>query len=214
MNTAFSVGDSGTMQDLDDYGISRYSWQNGSQGSAVIQKFNLTTEVHSGTQSTSFSQAGIGASAHFSEFYGFWWADNSSEASGKRKFVFTTETESTPSANIGFHSQQQGMSTKVGKGYAGNEGSYNGGFNFRITNYTTDTVTGTVAKPIGDSGEENFDMGQDYGYMMGMYNTAGQNNRAYKFTYATNSGVELPASGQPTAPGIGGRSSGHGYWRD
>jgi hypothetical protein len=49
---------------------------------------------------------------------------------------------------------------------------------------------------------------------MGMYTAAGQNNRAWKLTYATNLGIELGASGQPSSPGVSGRSSGHGYWRD
>ena len=210
MNTAGVVGDSGTMQDHDGDGNTRWSWQNGSQASAIIQKFNLTTEVHQGTQATTFPQGGIGASAMFTETFGYWWEDTQTN----RKFTFATETESTPSFNPGWHSQQQGTSSKVGKGYAGNEGSYNGGNSHRVTNFITEVSQGLVAKPIIDSGEENLDVGQDRSYMLGMYTAAGQNNRAWKLTYATNLGIELGASGQPSSPGVSGRSSGHGYWRD
>jgi hypothetical protein len=147
-------------------------------------------------------------------------------ANGKRKFVFATETESTPAANIGWHGQQKGMSSKVGKGYAGNEGSYGEGNNFRITNYTTETVTGTTGKGIANCGEENTTMGQDKGFLYGVYQNPGpgQVNSTSRTTYATDVGVQLCASAEPTgtqsgtgsAAGslIGGRSSGHGFWRD
>ena len=228
MNTANTVGDSGTIQQANLDGTNVYSWQNGNQGAAAIQKFNLTTEVHQSTQSTSFDQGGTGAGAHFEENWGYFWTEGGSASvdangNGKRKFVFATETESTP-GNVGWHGQQKGVSSKVGKGYAGNEGSYNGGNNFRVWTYSTESYS-TVAKPITNSGEENLDMGQDKQFMLGMYDGA-QNNRAWRLTYSTNSGAELGATAQPrgtqlspitggsVGSAIGGRSSGHSYWRD
>jgi hypothetical protein len=229
MNTANTVGDSGTMLVMNNDGDYTVSYQNGNQGAAQIQKFNLVTEAHQSVQSTGFSQGGTGASAHMSELFGYWWGDSQNNL----KYTFATETESTPSGNPGWHGQQKGISSKVGKGYAGNEGSYGAGNNLRIWNYTTEVGAGTVVKPHQYSGEENFDMGQDRQYMLGCYFTGGgafdgQFNETWKFTYATNSGVQLGASGKPTGtatgtgatgtccPGglIGGRSSGHGYWRD
>lgn len=229
MNTAQTVGDSATVQEYDNNGTGIYSWQTGNQGAAVYQKFNLTTQQHQSTIGTAFSQAGTGAGAHFSELFGYFWGD-AAESGDKRKFVYATETESTPAANIGWHGQQKGLTTKVGKGYAGNEGSYGSGNNFRITNYATETVSGTSAKPIANHGEENFVCGQDWGYALGIYEApgAGQTNSSYKVNYTTNAGTVLGASGQPggaasgtgasgtCCPGglIGGRSSGHGFWRD
>lgn len=211
MNTTYTVGDSATVQDHDGYGITRFSWQNANQGAAFIQKFNLTTEVNAGNISTTFDQTGTGGGSHFSEFWGYWWRDGG----GTRRFTFTTETESTsgvPAA--GMHGQQKGFSSKINYGWAGNEGSYNGGYLLRKTSYVTETlVSSSIGRPITNIGEENFDMGQDHNYMLGMYNGL-QTNRSWRYTYATDSGFELPASGQPTAPGIAGRSSGHGYWRD
>ena len=230
MNTAQTVGDSATIQQLDLDGNYTYSWQTGNQGAAVYQKFNLTTEQHMSTQATAFDQAGTGAGAHFEETFGYFWGDGATGANGKRKFVFATETESTPGANIGHHGQQKGLSSKVGKGYAGNEGSYGEGNNFRITNYTTETVTGTMSKGIANIGEENMVMGQDKGFIYGAYQNpgGGQLNCTGRVTYATNTGVQLGAGAEPTGTAsgtgatgtccpsglIGGRSSGHGYWRD
>jgi hypothetical protein len=104
------------------------------------------------------------------------------------------------------------MPTKINTAYAGNEGSYNGGFNLRKWNLTTDSQITTYTKPIGDSGEENMTMGQYHQYMLGMYNAAGQNNRSWRYSYNTDTGYEGGASMQPT--GVPGRSSGHSYWRD
>lgn len=214
MNTVNTVGDSATLQVADLDGTPYASWQNGGQGAAQIQKFNLTTEVHQGVIATTFDQAGTGAGSHFDETHGNWWNDNGGTATtGKAKFVFATETQTTTAASPGSHGQQKGQPSKDGLGWAGNEGTYNGGYNFRRYVYATETVSGTMVKPIGNSGEENFDMGQNHGYMLGMYDGA-QNNRSWKWIYATSTGSELGASGQPSAPGIAGRSSGYGFWRD
>jgi hypothetical protein len=109
----------------------------------------------------------------------------------------------------GCYGQQKGISSKLGKGYGGNEGSYNGGYNLRRFVFSTETYT-TVAKPIGNSGEENFDMGQDHQYMMGCYDGA-QNNRGWRFSYTTDTGVELSTGSLRT--GVPGGSSAHCVWK-
>lgn len=115
-------------------------------------------------------------------------------------------------ANHPFNSnaQQKGVQGKTGRGWFGNEGTYNGGNNLRRIQFSTDTSLGTVAKPITNSGEENFDMGQAHQYMIGMYD-GDQNNRGWKFTYATESGFELGAGS--TRTGVSGGSSGHCVWK-
>ena len=62
--------------------------------------------------------------------------------------------------------------SKVRVGYCGNEGSYNGGYNLRRWNLTNDSNTGTFSKQRANCGEENFTMGQDWGYMIGNYDGA------------------------------------------
>jgi hypothetical protein len=108
------------------------------------------------------------------------------------------------------HAQQKGINSKIGRGWFGNEGSYNGGYNLRRIQFSTDSSLGTVAKPIGNSGEENFDMGQTKQYMLGCYDGA-QNNRTWRFTYSTESGSELGAGS--TRTGVPGGSSGHCVWK-
>ena len=181
-------------------------------GAAQVDTMNLTTATmysHQGQSSLSGDGAQEGCASHSGETAAYVWQDTNDN----RKFTFGTGTTcsiSTPSNSPGFHSQQKGFSTKLGKGYAGNEGSYNGGNSLRVWNYTTETVQSTVAKPVTNSGEENYDMGQAHQYMMGNYDGA-QNNRGHKFTYATDSGSELGSGSLRT--GVAGGSSGHCVWR-
>ena len=107
--------------------------------------------------------------------------------------------------------QQKGISSKLGKGWVGNEGTYNGGYNYRRWDLNTETNLGTVARPIGNTGEENYDMGQAHQYMHGMYDGA-QNNRSQKFYYNTETGLELGSGSQRT--GVPGGSSGACTWID
>lgn len=108
------------------------------------------------------------------------------------------------------NAQQKGVQGKTGRGWFGNEGTYNGGYNLRRIQFSTDTSLGTVSKPVGNCGEENFDMGQAHQYMIGCYDGA-QNNRGWKFTYATEAGFELGSGSVRT--GVPGGSSGHCVWK-
>ena len=203
MDTPVTVGDAATVQQDE----TAKAWIANGLGSSVVARFNLATETAGTTFGLSFLQNdGTGAGGVFTETAGYFHADSTS-----MKLVFATETMSS-GVRIGFHGQQKSMPTKINVGYAGNEGSYNGGFNLRKWNLTTDSQITTYTKPIGDSGEENMTMGQYHQYMLGMYNAAGQNNRSWRYSYNTDTGYEGGASMQPT--GVPGRSSGHCYWRD
>lgn len=107
--------------------------------------------------------------------------------------------------------QQKGINSKIGKGWVGNEGTYNGGYNYRRWQFSTETNLGTVVRPIGNCGEENFDMGQDHQYTHGNYDGL-QNNRSQKWYYWTETGVELGSASQRI--GVPGGSSAHCFWRD
>jgi len=179
-------------------------------GSAVVDVMNLTNDTMYATQSinSANTNGGTGHGAHSGETHACAWGDGASNV----QFAFATGTSVTQSTAIaaGFHGQQKGISSKVGKGWAGNEGSYKTGYNLRVYSYDTGTMGTTVAKPIGDCGEENLDMGQAHQYMMGMYDGV-QNNRGWKFSYTTQSGAELGAGSVRT--GVTGGSSGHCVWR-
>jgi hypothetical protein len=120
--------------------------------------------------------------------------------------VYATETEAGNPTSAGAHGQQKGLSSKNGRGYGGNEGSYNGGYNWRVTNDTNGARISIVAKFHANMGEENYGHGQDKGYCLGQYDGA-QNNRSGILFYATDSGYETGSSTQPK--GKGGCSSGH-----
>jgi hypothetical protein len=175
-----------------------------SGGNSACEKFNLSNETIMAGYNLSTISGSDGGSAFSDEFYGYGWT--SSEGV---KMNFATESF-TSSTQWGAHAQQKGISSKVGKGYAGNEGSYSGGYNLRRWSNANDTNIGNVAKPHGNCGEENFTMGQDWQYMLGNYDGL-QNNTSWKFYYATDSGT---SSVSGLNPGVNnGTSSGHCGWR-
>ena len=126
-------------------------------------------------------------------------------------FDFTTETYGTWSGTYpSNHHQQKSMNSKLNYCWAGNEGGYASGANFRRTNWTTRSTASTYAKPV-NGGEENFTMGQDHAYQLGCFNGA-QNNLSFRWNYYTESGFQGGTSMEPK--GKAGSSSGLGAWRD
>ena len=171
-----------------------------------VDKFNLTNESTITNYGVTSINGGDGASAMSDENNGYGWSNG-----GNIKMAFATETISSSSTSWAAHGQQKGISSKVGKGYAGNEGSYQGGYNLRRWDFSTDTNIGNVAKLRPNCGEENFTMGQDWQYMIGCYGSSVQNNDSWKLYYQTDTGVLNPI-GLPPAVNAG-TSSGHCGWR-
>ncbi len=175
----------------------------GGPGSSNTDKFCLTTEC----RVSNLSSGGLTTQAggFFSKDNGYGW-DNSNG----RKINFYNDTSASFS-HQGNHGQQKGIPSKQQQGYAGNEGTYNGGYNYRRWNLSNDTQNGTVGKPRQNMGEENYSLGQDWQYMIGEYNGGGQNNGCHKFYYQTDTGTADPSGLAPTAHA--GQSSGHCGWR-
>ena len=172
-----------------------------------VDKFNLSNESRILNYGVTAMSSGGGVSAFSDENNGYIHSDG-----GNRKMNFTNETISTSSTAWAAHGQQKGISSKVSKGYAGNEGSYQGGYNLRRWDLTTDTNVGNIAKIRSNCGEENFTMGQDHQYMLGVYADSAQNNDSWKLYYTTDTGILNPA-GLPPAVNAG-TSSGHCGWRE
>ncbi len=187
-----------------------YAWLVGG-GNTGIDFFNGTTETMSATGQTSMAGDSMdnGVATISDELKAFAWGN----ATHKYSFASgSTMTVNTSGSVSGSGSQQKGINSKLSRGYCGNEGTYCGGYNLRRWNLTTEVNLGTTGKPVGDSGEENFDMGQDHQYMMGMYDcTNGQNNRGWRFSYVTETGYELGSGSVRT--GVPGGSSGHCVWK-
>lgn len=174
-------------------------------------KFNFTTETCSVGFSSGIINNGTGGGVqalcdqHYAHLYG--------DSTGQT-LAFATDTIANDrleaAAWNGINNQQKPQNTKNRKGYTGNEGTYNGGYNYRVYDMNTNALARTVARPVTNSGEENFDMGQETSYMLGCYDGA-QNNRGQKFYHTTDSGYELGTGSVRT--GIPGGSSGICGWK-
>jgi hypothetical protein len=183
---------------------------------ATVEKFNLTNETMYTTYypggspyvtTTSSITSTLGSSGFSDENYGYGYGSESGN-----KCHFATDVFETRASSWASSGQQKGISSKVGKGYCGNEGTYNGGYNLRRWDVFTETNIGNVPKPHQNCGEENFTLGQDHQYMLATYDGTGQTNTSWKFSYTTDTGTVNPAG---LAPGVNaGASSGHCGWRN
>lgn len=180
-------------------------------GSTQTEKFSFTTETSANIPATSLdgtiSEQG-GTAKIVDELKALLFDNDQAQ-----RFTFSTEAYTSVSVPAGLPTgQQKGLSSKVGKGYSGNEGNYQSGFNFRVWSFSSETYS-TVTKPWADSGEENYAMTQSWGYLLGMYNGL-QNTVCGKFIYASDSGYVIPGLNCDAGGTIPGRSSGTQAWRD
>ena len=167
-----------------------------------MEVFNLATEARQSSNGGDL-RSGSTNSAFSDKDQGYHWADSAGWKVNHQTFSVSG------SSHWSAHGQQKGMPTKVRVGYCGNEGSYSGGYNLRRWNLTNDSNTGTFSKHRSNCGEENFTMGQDWGYMIGNYDGA-QNNGTWQQYYHTDSRTDHSGL-QPSANA--GQSSGHCGWR-
>ena len=173
-------------------------------------KFNFTTETSAaGLTGIIANGAHDGVQALCDQNKAHLYGTNTGQT-----ITFATDTvgSDTPqgSSFSGVHTQQKPINSKDHKGYFGNEGSYNGGYNYRVLDLNTNVLARTVPKVMTNMGEENYDMGQEHQYCLGQYDGA-QNNRGHKFFYTTDTGYELGSGSVRT--GIPGGSSGSCGWR-
>lgn len=197
------------------------AWVTGGE-SSTIEEFDLTSETFV-TFTSATSATGIAGDAGASsggpwgmshETYGIWYGTGTIT-----NFTFATRSTSTRAGTSpGNHYQQKSIQSKYSNGYAGDDGSWNGGYAYRRTNFftnTTATYTGN-GKAYTNCGEENYSLGQDWQYMLGQYDGA-QNNKAAKFVYSTEvqttGSATMEPKGTTGATTINGRSSGVCSWR-
>lgn len=190
----YTVGNAGTLMHQEQL----YAYGKPANGSAAIMKFNFTTGSWMSSLGAAYGNNSQTMSAFYHEKYGYHYGDDNGV-----RLTFATETQAQSPMN-GVHGQQKAISSKLAYVYAGNEGNYAGGYNLRRFSVVTETNVGNVTKPIGNCGEEDFDMGQNHQYMLGNYNGE-QNNRSWRFNYATDSGYE--GGGAMQSKGVPGRSS-------
>ena len=177
------------------------------EGVGYMQKFVISTETFSNIGGAAWTGHGCAIQG---ELIGVWWSTDASTA----KVVFSNETVSASDIRVGQHGQQKGLSGKIGYGYGGAQGDYAGGYSFNKANFansTTVSSAGTATKPCGNSGEENYGLGQTAGYVIALYDGA-QNNRSGKLVYSSDTASEI--NGALSPGGHSGASSGHCFQRD
>lgn len=123
-------------------------------------------------------------------------------ASGGANFTFSTETWSSGGTTVGTDGWGKALSSKHGWAYVKNGG------NCVTSAYKLNDTTGSqlnTSLNFDYAGEENYQMGQNWGYCLGHYNGA-QNVNTYKVNYVTDAYTFLGSDAQPK--GHAGMSSG------
>jgi hypothetical protein len=158
-----------------------------------IDKHNLVTEVmYAGGLGGVAGTAGDFVCTWYGQYYG--WVKHNYEGSRNNKIEFATETWSAGSLSVGTDGWGKALPTKDGKAYVKNVG------NIGTSTYTINDTTGvninTGLNMPESCGEENFQTGQNWGYSLGNYNGA-QNNNSHKFIHSTDSIITMGSSTQP-----------------
>lgn len=169
---------------------------------AAVDKHNLATDIMYAAGSVPNSPLAGGTAgglgAFFGEFKG--WISQGAGSS----FTWATETWATGGMSWATGGQPKGLSSKHGYGYGGT-GSYQGSVNLGKYSEATGTNLATITKNK-TNGEENWQIGQNWGYMLGAYDGAGQNNDTARLNYLTDVWTALGSDAQPK--GHDGASSG------
>ena len=168
-------------------------------GSTSTDKHNMVTDImysagHAPNNPIGTGSAGSESQTAIASFYGeykAWLSDNSGAS-----FTWATETYSSGGISWSTDGQPKGLSSKHGYGY-GAVGTYTGSstlYKFNDTNGGSSVSSFTRAK--GTQGEENWQIGQNWGYMLGGYNGV-QNNNSERISYLTDTSTALGSDSEP-----------------
>ena len=157
-----------------------------------IDKHNLVTEVMYATgQGGSAGTPGDWVCAWYGQYYG--WVKHSSNGNRNHKIEFATETWSSAGLTVGTDGWGKALKTKEGYAYVKNGG------NITASAYKINDTTGSNIRTdlsFNNAGEENYETGQNWGYCLGEYNGA-QNNNTYKVTHGTDTYTVMGSTTQP-----------------
>lgn len=156
-----------------------------------IDKHNLVTEVMytSGRGGSAGTPADYGC-AWFGEFYG--WVKNGGR---NHKMDWATESWSAAGLTVGTDGWGKALPTKEGWAYVKNGGNVTASI-YKINDFNGANISTTLSAPDGSAGEENYETGQMWGYCVGHYNGA-QNNNTYKVVHSTDTLTALGSTAQP-----------------
>lgn len=175
-------------------------------GSSITDKHNMITETMyvAGSAPDCFGAGGdnYGVTAIYGEFRGYvaWGYTGTSGY-----MLWSTEVWTSQSMSWNTGGQPKGLSSKHGYGY-GAEGGYAGTNYWRkYSDITGSAYASNVSRPE-TCGEENCQVGQDWGYTIGSYNGGGQTNNTTKLNYLTDTCTNMGSDTMPK--GHDGMSSG------
>lgn len=154
-------------------------------GSAVTEKFHFGSE----TMFTTTSGPGTGfASGSHGQTRGYF------NIAGTKQYIdFGTNSWTSFSASLGSDGWCKILSSKLGYHYGGTGTNVSSG----ITKFSDSTGTDLLSMTkIRACGEENLQMGQNWGYMLGNYDGQ-QNNQTVKYNYLNDTLTQLGTSAQP-----------------
>jgi hypothetical protein len=157
-----------------------------------IDKHNLVTEVmYDSGQGGSCGTPGDWVCCWYGQYYG--WVKHSNNGNRNHKIDFATETWSSAGLTVGTDGWGKALKTKEGYAYVKNGG------NIVSSAYKVNDNTGSNIRTdlnFNNAGEENYETGQNWGYCLGEYNGA-QNNNSYKVTHGTDTYTTLGSTTQP-----------------
>lgn len=171
-------------------------------GTTAVDRHNFVTDImySAGTAPASpIAGATVGAVAVIFGQFKAWISQGAGSS-----FTWVTETWATGGMSWATDGQPKGWSSKHGHGYGG-VGSYPGSAYLYKFSEATGTNLATVNRNK-TNGEENIQIGQNWGYMLGAYDGSGQNNDAARLNYLTDVYTALGSDTQPK--GHDGASSG------
>jgi len=173
-------------------------------GTTAVDRHNFTTDIMFSAGTAPASPLSGGTGGGLGSLFGQYKAWISQGAGSS--FTWVTETWATGGMSWASDGQPKGLSSKHGHGYGG-VGSYAGSSYLYKFSEATGSNLATVNR-AKSNGEENWQIGQNWGYMLGAYDGAslGQNNDAEKINYLTDTYTQMGSDTQPK--GHDGASSG------
>ena len=208
LNMATETGRTNSAWDMKTARVNHVAIMNPSLTAAYItggtttatDKHNYVTETMLAAGTAPANPATSGVSTKMLGQYRGWIV-----ASGASAWIsFTTETWTNGGVTSGTDGYSKILSSKIGYGW-GKSGTNTATTAITKWNDSTGTSSGVVCYSPDYGGEENMETGQNWGYQIGNYNGA-QNNNTYKLTYASDTCTGMGADTQPK--GHDGMSSG------
>lgn len=156
-------------------------------GSAVTEKLHFASEIMYTTTSNP-SGTGFTSGCH-GQLKGYFTI-----AGGKQAITWSNDTWAAYSASVSTDGWCKIMSTKLGYHYAGSGSNVTSGI-AKFSDSTGTDISTSMTK-VRACGEENLQMGQNWGYMLGNYDGQ-QNNQTVKYNYLTDTLTQLGTAAQP-----------------